>query len=598
MVIRLQGIAAGSPFWYKRLSEISLLISAVLLIIFGARYIVNHEYEDGLSIPLVIISFAAVNVVVSLYALIRGNHKHSTFWGAASYATLAVWSGALVYMTGGAFSPFISLWMLVAAFSGLFGLLGLLPLATAINTYLIWEFYVTPSHISTTRLALFALAVNLPLIVSYLIWRNRSRSETTKEGQVNILTKRLNEEEYKSDIVINSIADGVMVIDRNDVIQLVNPAAEGLLGWAANDATGLHYESVLRLTDKFDKPVAGSVNPIEQVTVSKRPIINNELTLRSKNDKRIIVSLVVSPVIEEGKVIARIIVFRDITAEKVHEREQAEFISTASHEMRTPVAAIEGYLGLIANPQTAAIDDRAREFLVKAQDSVSHLGQLFRDLLTVSRADDSRLENHPVLVDVVQYTSNIAESLLPKAQEKNLNLEFLPARLATSSSGRVITPVFYSYVDKGHLREVVANLIENAIKYTKEGSVKIDVTGDDHVVDIQVKDSGIGIAREDIPHLFQKFYRVDNSDTREIGGTGLGLYICRRLAESMGGSLVVESEVGQGSTFSLRLHRVDSQRLQSLQQAEAIAAAQHQTATQTRPTTTVANPSQEQPTQV
>ena len=579
----MQDTAAQSPFWFRRLSEISLLISLLLLVIFGIQEAINPRIEVGLNVPLVIIVFAIINVAVSAYALYRSRHENIFYWGIASYATLTVWAGALVFMTGGAYSPFISLWMLVAAFSGLFGLVGLVPLAIIVNSYIAWEFVLTPTRASVTRIALFVLATNLPLIVSYMIWRKKSSAETSKEGQVTILTKRLNEESYKSDIVINSIADGVIVIDGKGVIQLVNPAAEGLLGWAINDATGLHYESVIRLVNKHDKPIGGSGNPIEEVAVSKQPIVNNELSMLSKNNKKMIVSLVVSPVIEDGNVAARIVVFRDITAEKIHEREQAEFISTASHEMRTPVAAIEGYLGLISNTQTATIDARGRAYLEKAQESVKHLGQLFGDLLTVSRADDSRLESHPELIDVVKYTGDIAESLLPKAREKNLTLEFVPAQMAASDSSRVITPVFYANVDKGHLREVIANLIENAIKYTKQGVVRIDVTGNDRAVIVKIKDSGIGISREDMPHLFQKFYRVDNSDTREIGGTGLGLYICRRLAESMDGSLTVESEYGHGSTFALRLQRVDSQQLQSLQQAAQIAASQQERAAALQP---------------
>ena len=122
----------------------------------------------------------------------------------------------------------------------------------------------------------------------------------------------------------------------------------------------------------------------------------------------------------------------------------------------------------------------------------------------------------------------------------------------------MITPVLYVNVDNDHLREIVGNLVENAIKYTKEGSVTVDVTGDDAAVTISVEDSGLGIPKEDVPHLFQKFYRVDTTDTREIGGTGLGLYLCRRLTEAIGGKIWVESEYKRGSTFFVRLPRIDS----------------------------------------
>lgn len=120
-------------------------------------------------------------------------------------------------------------------------------------------------------------------------------------------------------------------------------------------------------------------------------------------------------------------------------------------------------------------------------------------------------------------------------------------------------PIYYAFVDPDHFREITANLIENAIKYTKQGEVVVDVTGDSSKVVVSVMDSGLGIPAEDVPHLFQKFYRVDNSATREIGGTGLGLYLSRRLAESMSGDLRVESEYGKGSTFFLEIPRISKE---------------------------------------
>lgn len=147
---------------------------------------------------------------------------------------------------------------------------------------------------------------------------------------------------------------------------------------------------------------------------------------------------------------------------------------------------------------------------------------------------------------------------------------FKPASVAATSE-RVVAPVYYAHVDNDHLREVISNLVENAVKYTPSGDVLIDVGGDDTHVRISVQDSGIGIPTEDIPHLFQKFYRVDNTDTREIGGTGLGLYLCRRLAELMGGQILVESEYRKGSTFTLELPRIDHLEAQRLMEAATTA---------------------------
>ncbi len=168
---------------------------------------------------------------------------------------------------------------------------------------------------------------------------------------------------------------------------------------------------------------------------------------------------------------------------------------------------------------------------------------------------------------------------MPKAQQKNLFLYFKPASPGSDGS-KLITPVFYSYIDQDQLREVLGNLVDNAIKYTRQGNVTIDVTGDESTITVSVTDTGIGVPPEDVPHLFQKFYRVDNSDTREIGGTGLGLYISRRLIESNNGHIGVRSELGHGSTFFVTIPRISHDQANDLIQDQ-----KQGTATAPTPTT-------------
>ncbi|MEO5690571.1 MAG: HAMP domain-containing sensor histidine kinase, partial [Candidatus Saccharimonadales bacterium] len=234
--------------------------------------------------------------------------------------------------------------------------------------------------------------------------------------------------------------------------------------------------------------------------------------------------------------------------------------------MRTPVAAIEGYLGLALNPQTATIDDKARMYLTKAHESAEHLGQLFQDLLDVSKAEDGRLSSNPTAIDVTSFARDVTSSLQSKAINNQISLVFAPD--TNDPANQTITPVYYVNADPNHYREVLANLIENGIKYTKSsGTVTVDISGDETHVIISIIDNGLGIPTEDISHLFQKFYRVDNTDTREIGGTGLGLYLCRRLVESMDGRIWVESVYGKGSMFFVELPRMNND--QALQQIQA-----------------------------
>jgi PAS domain S-box-containing protein len=351
----------------------------------------------------------------------------------------------------------------------------------------------------------------------------------------------------------------VMAIDAQGTIQLINPAAQEILGWGKQDALMLNYKSILQMTDLTDKPIEQSADPIMQVLNTNQQIRSNTLNLKTKSGKKIASSLVISPIGEPGSGI--ITVFRDTTKEKAEEQEQAEFISTASHEMRTPVASIEGYLGLALNPSTAQIDEKARDFIMKAHEAAQHLGRLFQDLLDVSKSEDGRMTSVPKVVNMATFTETIVQGLTQKATEKGLTLVFKP----TNNSGqKTITPVYYTNQDNDHIREILDNLIENAIKYTPAGTVTVDINGTDEKVIVSVKDSGLGIPTEDVPHLFQKFYRVDNQDRQQIGGTGLGLYLSRRLAEVMQGRLYLESVHGQGSTFFLELPRIDGQTAEQL----------------------------------
>jgi signal transduction histidine kinase len=162
-----------------------------------------------------------------------------------------------------------------------------------------------------------------------------------------------------------------------------------------------------------------------------------------------------------------------------------------------------------------------------------------------------------------QFLTKLTEDLRFVAQKKNLAVEFVVgisgANMDSNSetgSIRVVQPLYNVRVDPDRLREVVTNLFDNAVKYTESGKISIGLTGDDNVVQVYVRDTGRGIPKEDIPHLFQKFYRVDNTDTRTIGGTGLGLFISRKIIELYNGRIWVESEQGKGSTFFINLPRL------------------------------------------
>ena len=494
--------------------------------------------------------------------------KHETGIGIFVYLLTVAVTATTIITSGGVVSPFLVMWIIVAIFAGFFGviILGMMGILVILQIIAI----SVQQGINVQFIIGYLFFGFLPLIFSLVLWIRRQKTDDNTSS----LKNKLSAVESKSDVVINAIDDGVLAISKDGNIELINPSAQQIIGWDQGDALGLNWKSVLKLVTSDGKDVEDLENPIVQSLSKNQPTHNDKLFLLTSSEKRILVSIVSSPVGTDGEGI--IVVFRDITKEKAEEREQAEFISTASHEMRTPVASIEGYLGLALNPATAHIDEKARDFITKAHESAQHLGRLFQDLLDISKVEDGRMKNNPKIINVNEFLKNIFDGLATKANEKQLNYIFMPD-IIDEGKEKSLQPIFYANIDPDHFREVVSNLIENAIKYTPSGEVVVNVTGDDKQISVSVKDSGIGIPAEDIPHLFQKFYRVDNSDTREIGGTGLGLYLSRRLAEAMSGNLRVESKYKEGSTFYLEIPRMSSsdakQRLEStkIEKAEDLA---------------------------
>lgn len=541
-----------SRFWLRRLCEAVLFISSSIIVLYAwARFIpTGYSLPIGEAVGDIAAGVSAIVGFISLLLYFWLPHSKLFIVACVMYGLLVANVGTLIVTSGNLSSPFITAWVPIAIFAGFFG-----PIALGVAILLViglvaYQYATTTQELMTAVSALFFGC--MPIALSGIIFRHKHEAAP---AQGDTLEDQLSTIQGKSEIVINTIDDGVLAISREGNIELINPAAQRLIGWQQGDALGLKWQSVIQLATVDGQDVPEHENPIAQALTTNRPAHTDKLMMRTNSDKRFLVSIVSSPVGPNNEGV--IVVFRDITKEKAEEREQAEFISTASHEMRTPVASIEGYLGLALNPATAQIDDKARDFITKAHESAQHLGRLFQDLLDISKAEDGRLKNEPRVINVNDFLATIFDGLASQAAAKGLEYHYIPNVANTDDGIHALHPVYYSFVDADHLREVASNLIENAIKYTPKGSVTVDITGTDRIVTISVADSGIGIPPEDIPHLFQKFYRVDNSDTREIGGTGLGLYLSRRLAENMGGHLRVESEYKKGSTFFIDIPRMD-----------------------------------------
>ena len=233
--------------------------------------------------------------------------------------------------------------------------------------------------------------------------------------------------------------------------------------------------------------------------------------------------------------------FQDVTEEKRVEAIKRDFVANVSHELRTPLASIKGYAETLLD---GALNDRAtlKKFLTIIDRHANRMTAIIDDLLTISMIESHQMQLKLEAVDIKGLINSVLQGFEKNARDKGLKLIFdmrddLPAVTA----------------DRVRLEQVIVNLVDNAIKYTNQGEVKISARKEDNAMRIDVEDTGIGIPEKDIPRIFERFYRVDKGRSRELGGTGLGLAIVKHIIQAHKGLIWIKSISGKGTTFSLSL---------------------------------------------
>ncbi len=248
-------------------------------------------------------------------------------------------------------------------------------------------------------------------------------------------------------------------------------------------------------------------------------------------------------------VIRDVSAFSRMTSELVAAREAAleasrlksQFLANVSHEIRTP---LNGILGVTQLLRTMALPADAREYLDVLQGSGQSLLDIVNDVLDLSKIEANRLELESEIFDVEQLVASACRSFMPQAAKKPLALEYLVSPAAAAPSRG----------DPARLRQVINNLVGNAVKFTDAGSVRVRVDRDGETLSLEVADTGPGIPADRRSAIFEPFVQGDGTTSRRFGGTGLGLTICRRVVQLMGGDITLESELGVGSTFRVRVH--------------------------------------------
>ncbi|MGQ9508992.1 MAG: response regulator, partial [Thermodesulfobacteriota bacterium] len=342
-------------------------------------------------------------------------------------------------------------------------------------------------------------------------------------------------EKSKLKTIINCMGDGVLVCDREGCIVLSNPAASRMLKIPEASLVG-NYISQCHLNQDLLRMIDESLKAKDRSYTS----ISQELSLGDAEE--IYLRAHTAPVRDDlGETIGSVTVIQDISHLKELDKMKSEFIAMVSHELRAPLAAVEQQLTVILNRMAGEVTEKQEQLLSRAKERTKGLLDLIRDLLDLSKIEAGKMIQYKEPLSLQEIIQKVVEFMKVEADHKKLDLQFV------SPSHPLII-----HADRNSMEGVFTNLISNAIKYTPEGGkVRIILSEENGFAKVIVSDTGIGIKKEDLPRIFDKFYRVKTTETRQIVGTGLGLSIVKSIVDAHLGSISVESEEGKGTTFTV-----------------------------------------------
>jgi len=362
--------------------------------------------------------------------------------------------------------------------------------------------------------------------------------EASRKALMNMLEdfeearRKAEEEKEKTQLIIVNFADGILVFDKEGKISLINPQAEVFFAVKAKDLIG---RPVLELSafPTFE-PLIGLLGAEIKSVFRKELSIREHLTLE--------VSAI--PMMSGKEEFGTLVILHDMTREKTIERMKTEFVSLSAHQLRTPLSAIKWTFRMLLDGDLGKITKEQRDFIEKTYRANERMINLINDLLDVTRIEEGRYLYKPVLTDfepVVQFAVN---SYREEAGKKNIKLEFKKPK---KKLPKII-------LDVEKMKLTIQNLLDNAVKYTPAGGrVIVSLKLGKKEIEFSIKDTGVGISKEQQERVFTKFFRGANIMRMETEGTGLGLFIAKNIIEAHGGKIWFESKEGKGTTFYFTL---------------------------------------------
>jgi PAS domain S-box-containing protein len=400
--------------------------------------------------------------------------------------------------------------------------------------------HFTKEHVRlvTAAASQVAIAVNNSDLYAFI---------TDQAEQVGSMLQAQREEAAKSQAILESIADGVLVLDHNGRVLLINPAAEEMLGISAMVLQGEHFRHMLGLGEtlthrELAQELYTHLRQQLEASGGEQALVHPG-AIRLEAGNRVLAVNIAPLVTAIDGIPGLVAALRDMSREAEVERLKNEFISTVSHELRTPMTSIKGYTDLLFLGMAGGLSDAQRNFLQIIKSNADRLTALVNDILDISRIETGRIRLAIEPLDLAEIVTQVVLAFQEQYRDKDLALEWEAPEQLPQVRG-----------DAARVTQVLSNLIANAWQYTPcGGRVTVSIHEMPGLLRVDVADTGIGIAPDDIARVFDRFFRVDRPAVQEIEGTGLGLSIVKMFVEMLGGEIWLESELDVGTTFSFTL---------------------------------------------
>jgi PAS domain S-box-containing protein len=353
------------------------------------------------------------------------------------------------------------------------------------------------------------------------------------------------EQRTEAEAIFMSIGDGAIATDEFGKITRVNPGALRMLGYKESDLVGEWFPKKIIAVDANNNAINLIDRPITKAFLTGRAI-SEKMHYRQKNGQAIPVAISISPIILDGKPLGAIEVFRDITLEEEVDRMKSEFISLASHQLRTPLSAIKTYSHMLVDGYMGEITSSQKKSLKTIISATNRMNELISTLLNITRIESGTIAVTPKLIYMDKIAEEVLKELSIMANNSNITLGIKCSKNEKTGIRS----------DALIVKEILTNLVSNSIKYTpEEGKVTVLIKPRTKDILIEVQDNGWGIPTYAQDQIFSKFFRAHNIVKRETTGTGLGLYLVKGLLEQLGGKIWFDSKEGVGTNFYFTLPR-------------------------------------------